>query len=513
MISCLWLERPGRWRPVAVGLLFALIALPVAPLLWQTLASLEKGAVDKAFLLGLRNSIGVAVAAAMLSFVIGLPAGVLTALYQFPGRGLLLALAILPLLIPSFIWAIGWNALALSVETTDSPLFSGYGGCVFIFLAGAFTLVLLAAYAAAGMLSGSQLDAARLSGGEGTVFWQVCRSVAPAAGLAAVLAGVLTLSDPGPGLILHWRTAAAEIRTSFNYDPYSPQAGLQCALLALVTLTVTAPLVLLASPRLAAELVARQNKVFQRRPFPAGMVFTGVSLGVPVLLWTLLPILGLTLPVVRGTSLARPWGELQRTGGNTLAYAAGAAAIAALLGLALAGCAGRGPWLRRVSLGLCLSLFALPPAFGALGMVRLVAMTPDWVDPPGRLTVCLALGLRFFPVAAVLALRAWGVMPPSWAWAAGTHGVSLPTYVCRVVVPFLLPSGLVAFLLVALLATADLDTVLLLRPAGEDSFPVVIAVNEGTGREGFKAALSLLYVAVAAGLLTGLWALVRREDR
>ena len=34
MISCLTLERPGTWRPVAVAVLFAVTLLPAAPLLF-----------------------------------------------------------------------------------------------------------------------------------------------------------------------------------------------------------------------------------------------------------------------------------------------------------------------------------------------------------------------------------------------------------------------------------------------------------------------------------------------
>src|SRR5262249_11310604 len=139
-------------------------------------------------------------------------------------------------------------------------------------------------------------------------------------------------------------------------------------------------------------------------------------------------------------------------------------------------CVGRSLWSRRLCVGFCLTWLAVPPALGSLGFIQWGTQAPSWMDTllRSRLTVCLALGLRFFPVAALLSLRAWGSMPASWALAAGVHGVSLDRYLWKVVWPFLLPSQAVAVLLVALLASADVSTVLLLHPPGEASFPLAI---------------------------------------
>jgi len=125
--------------------------------------------------------------------------------------------------------------------------------------------------------------------------------------------------------------------------------------------------------------------------------------------------------------------------------------------------------------------------------------------------VCVALGLRFFPVAALLSLRAWGTMPSSWALAAGIHGVSLKRYVSRVTLPFLLPTLAVAVLLVALLATAEVGTVLLIHPPGESSFPLAIFTVMANAPSALVASLCLLYVAGAAMLLAMLWMLAARK--
>jgi ABC-type Fe3+ transport system permease subunit len=122
------------------------------------------------------------------------------------------------------------------------------------------------------------------------------------------------------------------------------------------------------------------------------------------------------------------------------------------------------------------------------------------------------LGLRFFPVAAILGLRAWGSMPSSWALVAGIHGVPLGTYLRRVVLPFLLPAVAMTLALVALLATADIGTVLLLQPPGAGSLPLAIFTVMANAPEALVASLCLIYLSLAAASLMATWMLARREQ-
>jgi iron(III) transport system permease protein len=512
MISCVWLERPGKWRALGVAMLFLMAALPALPLFWQALAAQDLFSVGSGFRSALLNSTGVALLVAVVSVVLGLPTGVVAALYEFRGRRLVLVLATLPLLVPSFLWAIGWSALAARLGPAAGQALAGVTGCVVVFSAEAFALVLLTSYTAAASLTGSQIDAARLAGGERVVLLQACRHAAILACLAAGLAGVLTLSDPGPGQILGLRTAASEILTSFSSLYDFPLAGRQCTALALLVLVVATPLLIVAAPRLAAEMMARQARTVRRCPLRAGVGIVVVSL---VLAETLAPIIGLILPLLGGSALLRAWREVARTGGNTVVYALGAGAVATVLGLLVAVCVGRNDRLRAFSLGVCLALFALPPALVALGVIQIAAAAPAWADPflRSRLTVCLALGLRFFPVTAVLGMRAWSSMPVSWALAAGVHGVPMGTYLRKVLLPFLLPSAAVGLLLVALLATADVGSVLLLHPPGASSLPLAIFTVMANAPESLVASLCLVYLAAAAGLLALAWMLARRLTR
>jgi ABC-type Fe3+ transport system permease subunit len=191
-------------------------------------------------------------------------------------------------------------------------------------------------------------------------------------------------------------------------------------------------------------------------------------------------------------------------------YAAGAGLVAAGLALALAFCAGREERLRRLAIAVCLTLFALPPMLLALGIVRGVARLPTWTDPVlrGRLGVCLALGMRFFPVAALLVLRSWGTMSPSLARAAGVHGVGLGRYLWRVVLPLQRQSVVTAVLLVGLLASAEIGMVLLLYPPGAESLPLHIFQIIGYPAPSSRlAALCAVELALASGLLALTWTL------
>jgi iron(III) transport system permease protein len=508
MSACLWLERPARWRGWAVATLLAVAFLPSMPLLGQALLAQEGGVTS--FLLV--NSAVVAILVAALSLAVGLPAGVLVALYEFPGRRLLLALPLLPLLVPPFLWAIGWSNLAVRLGTGTAALLSGRFGCVVVFWAAALPLVLLTAYAATAALPGSQVDAARLAGGERTVLWHVSRHAAVPSAVAAALGGALTLADPGPGFIFELPTAASEILTTFAVRHDFALAGWQWAVVMAVVLVPAALFAVLAAPRLTREMLARPARGLQRlRHRPLGVLGSGLAL--VLLVGTLAPVIGLTLTVPRIEDFLQAWRDVARTGGNTLLYAGGTAVVATVLGLALAVSAGRSERLRTACLALCLVLFALPPDLGALGVVQVSNKASAWTDPllRSRLTVCAVLGLRFVPVAALLGLRAWGSMPTSWAQAAALHGVPLWRYLLRVVLPFLLPAAAVALFLIAPLALADFGTVQLLAPPGEGSLPQTIVTVMANTREARAASLCLIYVALAAGSLTAVWALTRKR--
>jgi iron(III) transport system permease protein len=215
-----------------------------------------------------------------------------------------------------------------------------------------------------------------------------------------------------------------------------------------------------------------------------------------LLLGLCLPLLGLCLPALSNPMLGRAAREVRRTLLDTFVYSGGAAIVAVVLATVLTLAVGRQWRLRLVVLGSLLGLFALPPALAALGVVRTATRLPaaaDWLTR-GSLTVALVLGLRFLPIATLGMMRAVGSLSPSLADAARLHGVSPPSFVCRVVLPMLKPALVTAAVLVMVLATADITTVLLVQPPGHSTLPVAIFTVMANSPEGLVASLCLLHV-------------------
>lgn len=516
MVSCLALERPGRWRGASLAALVLVLVLPNIPLLVRGV--LGAGGDLGSFVGALSRSGLIAVVTIGVSIAVGLPGGVATALYQYPLRPLLLALALLPPLIPSFLLSIGWSYLW--------PRLGGVVPCVVVFSSTLAPLVLLASYAATRSLPPSLIDAARLAGGEEALLRAALRHAAPAAVLVAAFAGVLTLSDPGPGQVFGVGTAASELLVSIAAQYDLDHAARQTVVLSAVVLAASVPLVYLAAPRFGAALSARAHGAAPPRRVGHWAWVSAASLTL-IVVGLCVPLAGLMAPLAPGrwaTLANQPHAEMaalwafdavMRTVASTLLYAVGAAVVSVGLALLWAVAAGRERCLIIFSAAVLLPLLALPSAGAALGLARLAALAPSWADDlvRGRSAVCIALGLRLAPLATLLLLRGYGATPRSWALAGALHGVALPRFLARVLLPALSPAVLLAALLVALMASVDVTTVLLLHPPGQPSLPLTIFTVMANAPEHMVAALCLLYVGLAAAALVGLWSLAARVVR
>jgi iron(III) transport system permease protein len=445
--------------------------------------------LDAAFWEALGRSLLVGGLVAGVSLGLGWPLGVRIGLATFPWCRPLLAMLAMPLLLPTFLVAIGLSML--------SPKVGGVVAAVWAFTCMGAPLVTFAALAATLTLTRGQADAARLAGGERHLFRLMLRAAFPLAGLAAAFAGVLTLADPGPGQILGWPGAAGELLISFAARYDRGLATHQALALAAVAALLAWPLAWKLAPEVAAGLFSRDVV----RPKPrrsrgvAGWLFAVITLV------TVFPLAGLLKPLLaHAWPMARAWREVQRTATDTLLYAGLAAGLAVTLAFLLAWGAGRSPSRRRWLVAAALALLALPPALPAL-----------WLIPwSARLTVGLALALRGLPLAILLALRALGSMPPSWAAAARVHQVPRFAFFVRVVLPWCARWAWPAGALAALLATAEVGTVLLLHPPGHGSLPLAVFTIMANAPESLVAMLCLLYVALAAALAISAQHIFRR---
>ncbi len=507
MISCAVFERPSRWRLLGIVAGLALALAPALPLLTLIGESLEP--FGAGFTSSLLRSLKVAASASLIAFAIGLPTGILAAHYQFPLRRLLLGLLALPLLVPSFLWAIGLDRLRAALGLSPDGVLTGFSGTVLAFTGLTLPLVLFVSFLAARGISRSQAGAARLAGGEGHLFWQTVRSAWPIAALTALLAGALTLSDPGPGQILSYSGVGMEILTSFSAQYDFSLAASQCLGLSALVLLLALPAAIGLAPGLAAGLLARDVEPVESIRTPTIVWFGPVLLGAILLVTIGLPLLGLLEPLAQGVPLGRALPEIQRTFANTFIYGLGAGVVAVVVGFALALCVGRSGALRGLLLAGLIVIITLPSPLFALGLLWAANFSPAALDSLLRspLTVCFCLGLRLMPVAAIIVLRRIGTSAPSWADAAAVHGVPLWVYLAKVLGPWLAASAALAGLLVALLATADVGSVLLLHRPGEASLPLAIFTVMANAPEALVSTLCIFYLGGAALLVGSGWIL------
>lgn len=511
MMSPSVLESRTRWR--LCGLLP--IGLALIPLAFSLVGVThgEASAIDPAFAAALSTSVAIGIAVGVVSLAIGLPAGVLAGLYTFPGRRALLALLGLPILLPPFLWAIGLDMLRASLGmSSDAPLFGPLAAVATFAMLG-IPLVTFATRLRVASITGSQADAARLAGGERLLTRMAVQVASPIAVAVASLVVALTMSDAGPGQILGLGTAAGEILTSFSALYDFDLASRQCLVLALVVVVFAVPPMRLLSNSLSFPLLPRDavSLVATRHPTVNYIGPCGLALLVSALL--LPPLTGIMLPLLSNAPFESAAAVLSRTAGNTVLYATGASILATVLGFFMALTVARRRHLIRAALGLSLLLLSLPSALGALGAVRFGATSPVWLDDlfRSRFTVCAVLAARFLPIAFLLALRAVATLPPNWAGAAAVHGVGLGTYLRTVLLPRIAPDALLTTAVIALLATAEVGVVLLLRPPGEDSLPVAIVTVMANAPEALVAALSLAYLGVAVCIGGALLVIARKR--
>lgn len=488
-------------RALVVMVILCVAGLPLCPVLVTSFTAPGDAPLwTHAFTLALANSLLMAAAVSVIALAIGLPLGILASLYQFRGRDFLVLAQALPLLLPSFLPSIGWTNLSSLNGLRWLGLLSGEWTCILVMSWQAVPLVLFAVCSACEKLTASQVESARLYGGERTVLLHAARACAPVAIAVALLAGILSLSDVGAPLIFGVRSAAVEIRTSFSALYDFNLAGRQCWTLTAIVLLLAAPLLAGSGYRIAAAILARQLDPHRpiRHRYLSHLAAAGLAITVFVSMG--IPLAGICFPVISHPMWARAAVTVGRTLGPTALFSVGSGAIAVTLAMVLAVHV-RGQPVWRLAVIVVLMLFlAAPPALAAIGVLRVSSHAPQLLDGllRGRATVPVIMGLRLLPVAVLLILRADASFAPSWRDVARVHGVSPVAFYGRVVAPFMAPPIMAAWLLVAVLSMADVTTTHLLQPPGTQTLPVAIFTVMANSPTSLVAALCLACVLLVA---------------
>ncbi|MCK5829330.1 MAG: hypothetical protein KAH20_03420 [Methylococcales bacterium] len=468
---------------------------------------------DSHFVTATTRSLVVMFSTIVFSVGVGLPLGTLAGLYQFRRKRFLLGILAIPLLMPSFLWAIGLSQFQELFTISGFSHSSGALGSVFVFSSLLIPLSIYTSMLGVKSVSPHQIDAFILAGSALWAFFQVLKRTAPITILISILAGIMTLSDPGPGLILGFPSAAAEILISFSALFDFDLARQQCFFIAGLSLFFFLPIMLFLGSHLSAVLLAQEsssiklveNSTVQRYAAPTFIILLIIIIGIP--------LVGLFKPLWQGIDFNYALKTIQRTWLNTIFYSTNSGLLSTVFALTFVLFFGHYQKIRIAMLSFSLLFIILPSSFVALNVLELgasVSTSWDWLFR-GRLLISAVLGLRFFPIATLLVLNRYASISPTWFEAAKISGVSKTKFYLQVLIPFLAPSLALSVLVISLLATAEIGTVLLLRPPGEDSFPLAIFTVMANASEIKVSSLCLIYFVISAVNLTVLWTIFGKK--
>jgi len=510
------------------GLASGVVLLAAVPLLYVVYNSLQLSAPQWMNLWTSRlpellwNTLSLAVLVAVGCVVLGVSSAWWIARREFPGRRLAVWLMVLPLTVPTYVFAhiyttmteqdgwLGqlWLALGGSADTIPE-LYNIWGATLILSLAG-FSYVFLLAHAALSQSTRSLEEAARIQGASSLeVFWRVNLPLlrpAIAAALAVVVLHVL--SDFGAVSMLRFQTFTLSIylQMSGRFD-YQSAAGLS---LVLVMLSLTF---------LVLERFFRNRQRYYSarhgRPQPRRRA-TALETG---LIWSwlgLITLLAFGLPLAWMLNWsweawsdqlidAQFWGYAR----NSLMVAGIAATLAVVAALPVAFYNARHRSLASHTLLHLSSVgFVLPGPVIALGILSfLLAQLPFLYG--GLTALLIAVMIRFLPLAVQSIDAAMAQLTPSVEQAGRSLGAGPLENLRRVVLPMIRGGMATAWVLVFIDTLKELPATLILRPTGFDTLPVRIWIEASEEMLELAAPAALMLVI---GTLPVLWIMMRSES-
>ena len=482
------------------------------------------------FLEALLNTLVAGLAAVVFGSAVALPLALLTARYDFPGRGLVETLAVLPLVIPPFVGAVAFqqilgrsgtvNLFLLDTFGVSVPFMEGLGGVILVETLHYFPFILVNTASALRGIDPASEEAAQALGCHG---WRLFRRVTLPLAFPGFVAGMLlafirVIDDLGTPLMLNYTKLLApqaylRVTTAGMNDV---DGYVICVILVLLSLAALwAAKAFLGSAEWAS--LARGPERVPRRLRGVGVLGAWATAGA-LLGLALLPHVGIV-----ALSLAKVWsfsylptrytldnyGEiLFRTPHfvwNTLRYALLAAAADVVLGAAIAWLLLRG----RVRGGGVLDTIATVPLAvpGVVLAIGYLRVFHGW-DVPGLgqpltatwLILVIAYAVRRLPYTVRAAYATLQQLHVSMEESAQSLGAPPGRTFRRITLP-LMTRGLVAGGLIAFITSAvELSSTILLVPRielGPLSYGIYIYMQSAVGR-GPGAALGVVAIVLVA---------------
>lgn len=532
---------PGR-GPAGFALFWLLLigAIPLGRLLAEgfvasPLAVLDEPAVARAAVTSLEVAAGASAVAALVG------SSFAYALYLRgppPGRGLLLFLSVLPVLVPPQVMALGWIQasgpaspllLALGMAPplgTPNPVY-GLGGMIALLGVQGAPLVLLSVAGTLRRLPGEVVRAAEaLGAGPAQVLRRVLLPLlAPAVAAGAALAWIAALGNFGVGVLvgIPARRIVMTVLIWRRLSLGGPAALGEAAALSLV-------LAVMAFPALAVQWwAARRSPIpggTSFRPLPGGgglaaslaiVLYLLVVLAIPfaaLLAASLVPAVGVEISAATATlrnyaAALSPGAHTAQAIRNSVGLSLTAAGLLALAALPIA-LALRRPSVRFASSAGDLT-YALPGTCTAIAVILVVLSVPGGIVLYGSLAAILLAYLARFQALALRPVAAAAArLDPMLDAAARSLGAGPLQRLARVQAPLLAPAMTAGAILVALTAVNEVTVSSLLYGPGSQTLGVLVFTLQESGQSAQAAAVSVLALLLMAGLIAAATFAARR---
>jgi len=518
---------PGKRFTSLGGLATLVVTLAIIPLLFVIYNSLQLSASQWAGLWSsrlpglLQNTLALAVLVSIGCVTLGVSAAWWVCRREFPGRKLAVWLMVLPLTIPTYVFAHiytslleedGWLGrlwILLTGNASSIPdVYNIWGVTLVLSLAG-FSYVFLLARASLSQSTRTLEEAARIQGASPMeVFRRVNLPLlrpAIAAGLAIVVLHVL--SDFGAVSMLHFQTFTLSIylQMSGRFD-YQAAAGLSMVLVMLSFTFLVLERFFRQRQQYYSTRNARQQPIRQATKFETFMIW----------LWLgFITLLAFGLPMAWMLSWSwEAWtqdlinSKFWEYTGNSLLVAVIAATLAVFAALPVAFYNARRRSLGSQALLQLSSVgFVLPGPVIALGIISvLLAQLPFLYG--GLAALVIAIVIRFLPLAVQSQDAAMAQLTPSVEQVGRSLGAGPMENLRRVVLPMIRGGMATAWVLVFIDTLKELPATLILRPTGFDTLPVRIWIEASEEMLELAAPAALMLVI---GTLPVLWIMMKSK--
>jgi iron(III) transport system permease protein len=531
---------------IAITLLTLFLLYPLAGVLSASLLTPDAGAftlqnyakvLSKAYYrAGIINTLAIGAMATLLTTIVAVPLAFLLARLQFAGRLLLLALAALPLVLPSFVAAYAL-VLLFGRSGVITQLLNGWGipfgsiygtaGIVAVYVLTLYPYVLLPTLAGFKAIDPAVEEAAQnLGSSRLRTFWNVTLPiVAPSVLSGALLAFIEMLENFGVPAVL------AEDKPILAVEAYKLFVGetatnpSAAGVLGTLLICLTALVLIIQRRYLAGRSFAtRAGAGAASLEVSAGWRRLAVTYCWSVVLLALIPFLAIVVlsfmefrgPVLHAAFSLNNYAELIATAGrplgNTLLFATLAAFATVLIGVPIGWVLTRtrSVWTSLLDITSTLP-FAIAGTVLAIGLV--LAFNSGWlVLTGGWLILVVAYTVRKLPFSVRAASGILHQIDPSLEEASIGLGVSPLSTFLRLVVPLMLGGIVSGMVLTWVTVASELSSTVVLYSGPWRTLTIVMfQALEGTGA-GVAVAAAAVLIAVSLLPVLLAYRLLRRYE-